>query len=111
MRRLPHLVTLALMLGLSALPAAAEPLARQLFGAKAAPSYQQPTAIGFYSKGCAAGLQALPAQPANRPAAMTIGLQAAFSATSSLWRISRCLTRGGCRTELPASRPLLSTPC
>ena len=60
MRRLPHLVTLALMLGLSALPAAAEPLARQLFGAKAAPSYQQPTAIGFYSKGCAAGLQALP---------------------------------------------------
>lgn len=60
MSRLPHLVSLALMLGLSALPAAAEPLARQLFGAKSAPSYQQPTAIGFYSKGCAAGLQALP---------------------------------------------------
>lgn len=37
-----------------------EPLARQLFGAVKTPSQQQPTPIGFYSQGCAAGLEALP---------------------------------------------------
>ncbi|TQS71526.1 penicillin-insensitive murein endopeptidase [Rhodobacteraceae bacterium] len=41
-------------------PASAEPLARQLFGAEHAPSQQSPKAIGFYSRGCAAGLQQLP---------------------------------------------------
>ena len=42
-------------------PAAhAEPLARQLFGAKTAPSRQAPAAIGSYSRGCAAGLVAMP---------------------------------------------------
>lgn len=51
--------SLALALAL-ALPAQAEPLARHLFGAKESPSAQQPEPIGFYSKGCAAGLQALP---------------------------------------------------
>lgn len=43
-----------------AAPVSAEALARQLFGAKSAPSRQEPTPIGFYSRGCAAGLQALP---------------------------------------------------
>ena len=38
----------------------AEPLARQLFGAANAPSQQRPAAIGFYSRGCAAGLVPLP---------------------------------------------------
>ncbi|MEX1661430.1 penicillin-insensitive murein endopeptidase [Thioclava sp. 15-R06ZXC-3] len=41
-------------------PALSEPLARQLFGAKSVPSQQAPQAIGFYSRGCAAGLQAMP---------------------------------------------------
>lgn len=56
----PPLALVALVATLGAVPASAEPLARQLFGAKSSPSNQQPTAIGFYSKGCAAGLQALP---------------------------------------------------
>lgn len=43
-----------------AAPVSAEALARQLFGAKSAPTRQEPTPIGFYSRGCAAGLQALP---------------------------------------------------
>lgn len=47
----------ALML---ALPAQAEPLARELFGAKSAPSAQPSAAIGQYARGCAAGLVALP---------------------------------------------------
>ncbi|HEY0213992.1 MAG TPA: penicillin-insensitive murein endopeptidase [Paenirhodobacter sp.] len=53
----------ALALGLLTilpLPAQADTLARQAFGAAAAPSQQQPTPIGFYSKGCAAGLVAMP---------------------------------------------------
>ncbi|PCD76539.1 penicillin-insensitive murein endopeptidase [Pseudothioclava arenosa] len=40
--------------------AEAEQLARNLFGAKATPSRQDPEPIGFYSKGCAAGLVAMP---------------------------------------------------
>ncbi|MDP3341531.1 penicillin-insensitive murein endopeptidase [Frigidibacter sp.] len=52
-------LTLAALIGL-ALPATAEPLARNLFGAKPAPSAQAPAAIGSYAKGCAAGLQAMP---------------------------------------------------
>lgn len=54
---------LSILLGLSLLisgPVAAEPLARDLFGAAKAPSFQQPTAIGSYARGCAAGLVAMP---------------------------------------------------
>ena len=53
------LVIAALSLAL-AVPVSAEPLARQLFGAKANPTKDAPTPIGFYSRGCAAGLVALP---------------------------------------------------
>ncbi|WP_376876447.1 penicillin-insensitive murein endopeptidase [Albirhodobacter sp. R86504] len=60
MRHFKRLCSAALMLACGALPLHAEPLARQLFGAKSSPSYQQPTAVGFYSNGCAAGLEALP---------------------------------------------------
>lgn len=48
-----------LLLALAA-PARAEPLASRLFGAIDAPSAQAPAAIGGYSRGCAAGLVALP---------------------------------------------------
>ena len=41
-------------------PASAEPAARDLFGAKARPSAQQPEAYGFYSHGCLAGGVAMP---------------------------------------------------
>lgn len=44
----------------AALPAGAEPKANKLFGAKRSASAQAPQAIGFYSKGCAAGLMQLP---------------------------------------------------
>ncbi len=47
------LVTLALLLPL---PAAAQDLANQLFGAKAVPSAQEPMPVGSYARGCAAGL-------------------------------------------------------
>ncbi|MFC4671484.1 penicillin-insensitive murein endopeptidase [Seohaeicola nanhaiensis] len=51
----------ACLLSLSlALPAQAEPLAKQLFGAKSTPSRQQPAAYGSYSKGCMAGAMQLP---------------------------------------------------
>lgn len=53
-------IPLALLLGLSALPASAEKLANQLFGAHATPSQQAPMPIGSYAKGCAAGLVQLP---------------------------------------------------
>lgn len=53
-------ILLAAALCLAALPAAAEPLARELFGAAKVPSRQQPTPVGAYAKGCAAGLQAMP---------------------------------------------------
>ncbi|WP_339113677.1 penicillin-insensitive murein endopeptidase [Thioclava sp. GXIMD2076] len=58
---LPRIViaTLSACLALSSL-AEAEPLARQLFGAERAPSAQAPSAVGFYSKGCAAGMVAMP---------------------------------------------------
>ncbi len=42
------------------LPAGAEELANRLFGAKTAPSQQDPMPIGSYAKGCAAGLVELP---------------------------------------------------
>ncbi|KEP69738.1 peptidase [Thioclava dalianensis] len=50
----------ALSASLLAGPSLAEPLARQLFGAETQPSQQAPAPIGFYSRGCAAGLQAMP---------------------------------------------------
>ena len=48
------------LLALLALPAQAEPLAKQLFGAVPSGSAQPPEPIGGYSKGCAAGLVQLP---------------------------------------------------
>lgn len=50
---------LAMMLG-AALPASAEPLAKDVFGAARGPTAGAPQAIGFYSKGCASGLVQLP---------------------------------------------------
>lgn len=43
-----------------ALPAGAEPLARDLFGAAHTPSRQDPNPIGTYARGCAAGMVELP---------------------------------------------------
>nr|WP_035842955.1 penicillin-insensitive murein endopeptidase [Allgaiera indica] len=43
-----------------AAPLSAEPLATALFGAMRNPSQERPTAIGSYSRGCAAGLRELP---------------------------------------------------
>lgn len=42
------------------LPAGADALANQLFGAKGAPSQQDPMPVGSYAKGCAAGSVELP---------------------------------------------------
>lgn len=51
----------ALGLGLAlAAPVAAEPLAKQQFGAKRAPSAQQSAPFGSYAKGCVAGAVQLP---------------------------------------------------
>ncbi len=58
--RLPRMLTAALlMLGL-ALPATAEPLAKQLFGAQRMGSQQASAPFGSYSKGCVAGAVRLP---------------------------------------------------
>lgn len=54
-----RLITLLLGFVL-ALPVAAEPLAKQLFGAKKAASRQAPAPFGSYSKGCVAGAVQLP---------------------------------------------------
>jgi len=53
------MLMLTLMLGL-ALPAAAETLAKQQFGAKTNGSDQRPAAYGSYAKGCVAGAVQLP---------------------------------------------------
>ncbi|MFN4057896.1 MAG: penicillin-insensitive murein endopeptidase [Roseinatronobacter sp.] len=55
-----HAKALTLALSLLALPASAQSLANQLFGATDMPSLQAPAAIGSYAKGCAAGLVRLP---------------------------------------------------
>ncbi|WP_245615495.1 penicillin-insensitive murein endopeptidase [Afifella pfennigii] len=55
--RLVVLLAPALLLGAGA---QAEPAAKQLFGAKQLPSAQRAQAIGFYSKGCLAGGEAMP---------------------------------------------------
>ncbi len=59
MRLLHFLTFVALSCGL-AIPAHAEPLAKQLFGAKNAASRQAPAPFGSYSKGCVAGAVQLP---------------------------------------------------
>jgi penicillin-insensitive murein endopeptidase len=53
-------VLLAGLIACLGLPAAAEPKANQLFGAKRDASFHQPEAIGSYSKGCGAGFVQLP---------------------------------------------------
>ncbi len=44
----------------TALPAQADPLAKDVFGATPGPTGGQPVAIGFYSKGCVSGAVQLP---------------------------------------------------
>ncbi len=51
---------IALLLGLAMPGHAADPLAKQLFGSKSAPSRHKPAAFGGYAKGCLAGGVALP---------------------------------------------------
>ncbi len=51
------LLTLAFLLPL---PAASQDLANQLFGAKDAPSAQNPMPVGSYARGCGAGMVELP---------------------------------------------------
>ncbi|KAA0917618.1 penicillin-insensitive murein endopeptidase [Aquicoccus porphyridii] len=51
---------IGLLLGLAMPVDAADPLAKQLFGSKSAPSRQNPAAFGGYSKGCLAGGVKLP---------------------------------------------------
>lgn len=53
------IATLGLSLSLAA-PLAAEPLAKQQFGAKRTASAQQPAPLGSYAKGCVAGAVQLP---------------------------------------------------
>ncbi|WP_045393279.1 penicillin-insensitive murein endopeptidase [Falsirhodobacter sp. alg1] len=53
------LAAIATILSL-ALPAGAEPLANQLFGAMPSPSAQRSEPVGFYSRGCGAGMVQLP---------------------------------------------------
>lgn len=53
-------IPLALLLGLAALPAAAEQLANRLFGAMDVPSAEAPMPVGSYARGCASGLVELP---------------------------------------------------
>ena len=48
------------MLAAGALGAAAQPPAKELFGAEAGPSANAPQSFGFYSKGCIAGAVAMP---------------------------------------------------
>lgn len=55
--RLISLLTAFLLAGS---PGAAEPLAKELFGAKRAGSAQKARAVGSYAKGCASGLVQLP---------------------------------------------------
>ena len=59
MTALRILAPLFLAFGL-ALPAAAEPLAKTLFGGKASASRQAPAPFGSYAKGCVAGAAQLP---------------------------------------------------
>ncbi|MBE1285165.1 MAG: penicillin-insensitive murein endopeptidase [Rhodobacteraceae bacterium] len=51
---------LVVLAGVLGVPATAQPLAKQLFGAKASASAQRPAPFGSYSKGCVAGAVELP---------------------------------------------------
>ena len=53
-------IAVALTLAFAGLPAHAESLANQLFGAKETPSQQAPMPIGSYARGCGAGMVELP---------------------------------------------------
>lgn len=53
-------IAIAIFAAVMALPAAAEPLAKQLFGAKSQPSQQKAAPYGSYAQGCVAGADALP---------------------------------------------------
>ena len=55
-----RILVLVIAAGLAALPARAESLANQLFGAKDTPSNQAPMPIGSYARGCGAGMVELP---------------------------------------------------
>lgn len=55
-----RLVLAAALVALAPLSAGAEPLARQLFGAQPRPTQGASEPVGAYSRGCAAGLVALP---------------------------------------------------
>lgn len=60
-RRTPDLIrALLAWLCLLGLPASAEPLAKELFGAQTAGSQQKPVAYGGYARGCVAGAVQLP---------------------------------------------------
>lgn len=53
-------LTAAAMIGALALPASADPLAKDVFGAAPGPTGGNAVAIGFYSKGCVSGAAQLP---------------------------------------------------
>ena len=55
-----HILTACVIAGLSAFPATAQPLAKELFGAERTGSSQRATVYGGYSKGCLAGGVQLP---------------------------------------------------
>ena len=55
-----RILVLVIATGLVALPARAESLANQLFGAKDTPTNQAPMPIGSYARGCGAGMVELP---------------------------------------------------
>lgn len=55
-----HILTACVIVGLSAFPAIAQPLAKELFGAERTGSTQRATVYGGYSKGCLAGGVQLP---------------------------------------------------
>lgn len=61
--RLPAPLSLAAALlagGLAALPARADGIAKEFFGAVSLPNQGRPTSVGFYAKGCLSGAVAIP---------------------------------------------------
>ena len=58
--RIRPILAAAAILMIAALPAAADPLAKDVFGRAPGPTAGAPQAIGGYSKGCASGLVQLP---------------------------------------------------
>src|SRR5690606_24727940 len=55
----------ALALAATSVPAMADPLAKDLFGAQRLPAAAKPAAHGFYSKGCFAGGMAIATDSPN----------------------------------------------